>query len=132
MLKRILIVLCIIVAVIVLFGLAFFFRFREMARKIDSIEVSEIDLEQIDDGVYPGEFIDFLVGVKLEVIVKEHKITEIKIIDQRSGPGYEAKETIERIIKAQSPRVDAVTGATGSSKTIMIAVQNALQRKQFE
>ncbi|MGB7055012.1 MAG: FMN-binding protein [bacterium] len=49
--------------------------------------------------------------------------------EQRSGPGYEALETIDRIIGAQSPNVDVVSGATGSSKSIMIAVQNALTRK---
>ena len=129
MLKRIFIILGIIVAVIVLLALAFYFRYREMARKIDSIPVSDIDLTQIEDGVYAGEFSEFLILVKLEVTVKEHEIKEIKIIDQRAGPGYEATETIDRIIKAQSPHVDAVTGATGSSKCIMIAVQNALKKK---
>jgi len=129
MLKRIFIVLGIIIAVVVLLILVFYLRYREMARKIDSIPVSDIDLEQIEDGVYAGEFSEFLVAVKLEVTVKEHQITDIKIIDQRSGPGYEAAETIDRIIKTQSPHVDAVSGATGSSKSIMIAVQDALQIK---
>ncbi len=127
MLKKLLLIFGIIAAVLVLIVLVFYLRYREMAKKIDRIEISSIDLEQIEDGVFTGEFSEFLVAVKLEVTVKEHAITEIKIIDQRSGPGYEATETIDRIIKAQSPKVDAVSGATGSSKCIMIAVQNALQ-----
>ena len=98
-----------------------------MVEVIDSVELTSVDLAQIEDGVYRGEFGEFLVSVTLDVTVEDHKITGIEIIEQNSGPGYEAHEVIDRIIQAQSPDVDAVTGATGSSKCIMIAVHNALQ-----
>jgi uncharacterized protein with FMN-binding domain len=100
-----------------------------MVKHIQSVEITTVDLSKIDDGVYFGEFGDFLVDVKLNVTVCEHQITKIDIIEQRTGGGYEALETIDRIIEAQSPKVDVVTGATGGSMTIMIAVQNALQGK---
>ncbi|UCC11460.1 MAG: FMN-binding protein [candidate division WOR-3 bacterium] len=38
-------------------------------------------------------------------------------------------DVIDRIIQVQSPDVDAVTGANGSSKCIMLAVQKALQKQ---
>jgi uncharacterized protein with FMN-binding domain len=124
--KKVLIGLGIFVGLIIIFGIAFFFRARQMVNIIDSTVIEDVDLTQIEDGVYAGEFGEFLVDVKLEVTVMDHEITGIEIIEQRAGPGYEALETVDRIIDAQSPNVDVVSGATGSSKSIMIAVQKAL------
>jgi uncharacterized protein with FMN-binding domain len=124
--KKVLIGLGIFVGLIIIFGIAFFFRARQMVNIIDSTVIEDVDLTQIEDGVYAGEFGEFLVDVKLEVTVMDHEITGIEIIEQRAGPGYEALETIYRIVEAQSPNVDVVSGATGSSKSIMIAVQKAL------
>lgn len=129
--KKILIVLGIFLILIIAFGVAFFFRARQMVKRIESVEIMDVDLTQIANGVYTGEFGDFLVDVQLEVTVKDHKIEKIEIIKQRSGPGYEAIETVDRIIDAQSPKVDVVTGATGSSRSIMIAVQSALTGQKY-
>jgi uncharacterized protein with FMN-binding domain len=128
--KKVLIGLGIFVLIIIIFSVVFFLRARQMVKTIDSTIIEEVDLAQIQDGVYTGEFGDFLVNVKLEVIVQDHRITNIKITEQRSSPDHEARETVDRIIEAQSPKVDVVTGATGSSKSIMIAVQRALTAKQ--
>jgi uncharacterized protein with FMN-binding domain len=124
--KKVLFGLGIFVLLIVIFGVVLFFRARQMIKVIESAIIEDVDLTQIADGVYSGEFGDFLVDVKLEVTIKAHQITGINIVDQRSGPGYEAREVVDRIIVAQSPKVHAVTGATGSSRCIMIAVQRAL------
>jgi len=128
--KKILIGLGIFVLIIIIFGVVFFFRARQMVKVIDNAVIEPVDLAQIEDGVYAGEFGDFLVNVKLEVTVQDHRITNIKITEQRSSPDHEARETVDRIIEAQSPEVDVVTGATGSSKSIMIAVQKALTGEQ--
>lgn len=105
-----------------------FLRMKQMAETITNeyTKVGEADLSKIVDGVYPGTFGDFLVAVDLDVTVKDHRIAGINIKKQNCGPGYEARETVDRIIQAQNARVDAVTGATGSSKSIMIAVDRAL------
>lgn len=128
-LKWILIGLGIVLVILVVAFVFFRLRYNKMVDVIDSIELTSVDLEQIEDGVYRGNFGEFLVSVTLDVTVKDHKITGIEIIEQNSGPGHEAHEVIDLIIQAQSPNVDAVTGATGSSKCIMIAVQNALQKQ---
>lgn len=129
--RKILLVLGIFLVLIIAFGVAFFFRARQMVKHIESVKIRDVDLTQIADGVYTGEFGDFLVDVELEVTVKEHQIKKIDITKQRAGPEYEAIETIDRIIEAQSPKVDVVTGATGSSRSIMIAVQTALTGQKY-
>lgn len=125
-LKWILIGLGVLIIILVIAFVFFRLRYNKMVDVIDSVKLERIDLHKIEDGIYRGAFGEFLVSVTLDVTVKDHKITKIEIIEQNSGPGYEAREVIDRIILAQSPNVDAVTGATGSSKSIMIAVQKAL------
>jgi uncharacterized protein with FMN-binding domain len=127
--KKVLTIIIVIIGLIIVFGAAFYFRYQQMANTINSVELYSLDLANIKDDVYQGEYSEFLVQVKLEVTVKDHKITSITMLDQRAGPGYEALETIDQIIGAQSVEVDGVSGATASSKSIMIAVQNALQQK---
>ncbi len=128
-LKWILIGLGVVLVILVVAFIFFRIRFNKMVDVIESYEITSVDLEQIEDGVYRGEFGEFLVSVTLDVTVKDHMITQIEIIEQNSGPGYEAHDVIDRIIQDQSPNVDAVTGATGSSTCIMIAVQKALQKQ---
>ena len=125
--KKVLIGLGIFVVIVAILGALYIWRYQKMVRHFEGIAIEDVDLAQIADGVYAGEFGEFLVAVKLNVTVKDHKIVSIEITDQRSSPDHKARETIDRIIAAQSPNVDAVTGATGSSMAIMIAVQKALR-----
>ncbi|MDD4178598.1 MAG: FMN-binding protein [Candidatus Margulisbacteria bacterium] len=105
------------------------FRLAGMANKIEGIQnkITNVNLAKIPDGVYSGSYGDFVIFTSLEVTVKNHRITKITIKKQDCGKGYEALATIDRIIKAQSPKVDAVTGASSSSRCIMIAVDRALR-----
>ncbi|OGC11243.1 hypothetical protein A3K48_01805 [candidate division WOR-1 bacterium RIFOXYA12_FULL_52_29] len=116
-----------LLVIVVVIGV-FFVRYQMMASNVIAQyrQIKTVDLSRVADGVYSGSFGDFLVYVKVEVTVKRRVIASIKVVDQRSGPGYEALATVDRIIKAQSPKVDAVTGASGSSMSIMIAVNRAL------
>jgi uncharacterized protein with FMN-binding domain len=124
--KKVLVVLGVVAAVVAVAVIAFVARYNKMVDTVGSMRVEDIDVSTIRDGTYSGSFGDFLVYVKANVRVKNGRISHIEIVDQRSGKGYEALETVDRIVEAQSPKVDAVSGATGSSRCIMIAVQNAL------
>ena len=63
----------------------------------------------------------------LEVIVKEKQITEIKIIKHTNGQGGEAEAILDTVIDAQSLQVDVISGATYSSKVILLAIEDALK-----
>jgi uncharacterized protein with FMN-binding domain len=129
--KKFLFVLLIVSAVLLIIMLIFRSEYNQSERKIryEYSLVSDIDLNEVKDGVYPGKFIGFPVKVELTVTVKSHKIEKIDVQCEISGNGYSAKGLPDRIIKAQKIRVDAVTGATTSSQIIMIAVYRALQRR---
>jgi len=62
--------------------------------------------------------------------MKKALIVATDMLEQQSGPGYGALEILDRIVEGQSPRVDVVSGASGSSKAIMIAVYRALSGEE--
>ncbi|MBD3368979.1 FMN-binding protein [Candidatus Fermentibacteria bacterium] len=125
--RRILTVVISIAIVLLAVAVWFKIRYDRMSQVFATAEVGNVDLTEIDDGTYKGSFGEFLVSVELEVTVQNNAITDIEVIDQHSGPGYEALETIDRIIAAQSPEVDALSGATISSQCIMVATYRALK-----
>lgn len=130
MLKKIGIILGVICLVVVIgFGILIY-RLTNMANRIEGTldKTAVVSLAKVADGTYAGSYGDFLNTVSLKVTVKKHKITNITIIDQKCGQGYGALDTVDRIIKAQSSKVDAVTGASSSSRVIMIAVNKALKK----
>lgn len=84
------------------------------------------DLTQIADGTYPGTCDNGLVKVRVEVEVQNHVITGVKLLEHDNGLGGAAEAITDTIVQQQSVEVDAVSGATMSSKTILKAVENAL------
>jgi uncharacterized protein with FMN-binding domain len=85
-----------------------------------------IDLNDIEDGVYVGEVKTIPIHVIVKVTIKNHQIVEIKIIEHRSGQGEPAEVIVEDIIAYQSLNVDLISGATYSSKVIILAVYKAV------
>ena len=88
------------------------------------------DLAPIADGVYRGNYdlSGVPVAVTLDVIMQDKKIIKIEIVEHSSSPiGKKAERIIDTIIEMQSLDVDAISGATASSKVILKAVENALQ-----
>jgi uncharacterized protein with FMN-binding domain len=89
------------------------------------------DLTLLPDGIYRGiyDLTGTPVKVTLDVTIQTHKITKIQIIKHSCSPiGKKAESIIDRVIEKQNLEVDVVSGATGSSMSILKAVENALQR----
>jgi uncharacterized protein with FMN-binding domain len=86
--------------------------------------------ERLEDGVYEGNYSSWPNSSRVKVTVKEGIITDVVLIHHwASWVGKKAEPIIPlRIIEKQSANVDAVTGATNSSRVIMNAVQDALEK----
>ena len=88
-----------------------------------------VDPARLADGTYRGSDRGGPNKAIVEVTIKNNSIVKIKIIQHQAWKGKKAEETIvERIIARQSTRVDAVSGATNSSRVIMNAVQLAIEK----
>lgn len=112
------------------FLLLFTFSCGANLKYIREMSIRDVDLLQINDGTYTGNFTygkgkGFTYAVETQV--KNHKIIGINILSNRdSKHAKKAEGVIDRIIRQQTPNVDAVSGATTTSKALMKAVENAL------
>lgn len=66
------------------------------------------------------------IYAKVQVIIKDGKISEIEILEHRNERGQGAEGISEKIIEQQRIDADTVTGATNSSLVIEKACENAL------
>lgn len=80
----------------------------------------------LSDGTYLGSCDNGLVQVQVEVTLKNHSIVDICIVRHQNGMGRAAEAIVDHVMERQSVEVDAVTGATMSSQTILKAIENAL------
>ena len=85
---------------------------------------------KLKDGIYDGAASSWPNSAKVRIMVREGRIEKIDLLSHyASWVGKKAEGPIPaRIIEQQSTRVDAVTGATGSSRVIMNAVQDAVEK----
>ena len=88
--------------------------------------ITDVDLQTIADGTYDGSYSAFPVTVQLKVTVKDHAITDIVIVKHDNGQGKPAEAILEDILEEQSLEVDVISGATYSSKVILLAIKTAL------
>jgi uncharacterized protein with FMN-binding domain len=96
--------------------------------EIDKLVIADVDLASVKDGVYEAEQDNSPVTAKVQVEVKDGKIASIKVVKHGHGPGHSAKNITDRVIAAQSLKVDSVSGATGSSKVMLKAIESALEK----
>lgn len=126
--KKIVIPIVILIASLVA---GFMFQINSMEKKVETefAKIQPIKKGSLRDGEYIGAFGAFVNTARVKVLVKGGKITSVEILEQKAAKGYEATDIPARIVEAQQPLVDAVSGATNSSKVIMIAVNAALTAK---
>ena len=95
-----------------------------------SIVAQMPDLTKLNDGIYRGiyDLSGTPVKVTLDVNIQKNRILNIEIVEHNCSPiGKKAENIIKNVIEKQSLEIDAVSGATASSKTILKAIENALK-----
>ncbi|MFH1693164.1 MAG: FMN-binding protein [Bacillota bacterium] len=89
-------------------------------------EIESIDLSSVSDGTYEGSYAAFPISVIVRVSIVNHEITNIEITKHVNGQGGDAEAIVDDVIDAQSLDVDLISGATYSSKVILLAIQDAI------
>lgn len=124
--KKVLIGLVVVVLVLVVAFRVVVSRLESNLEELNSLTIADVDLNTIEDGTYEGSYGSFPVSAIVEVTVKNHEITEIKLTDHSNGQGQPAEVLPERVVEAQSLEVDVISGATYSSRVILKAIENSL------
>ncbi len=125
--KRIILFTAILLFLIgLIFTAAYLKSVADYKKAVKETIFSNLDISDVPDGVYVGEYdVDF-INAKVEVTVQNRVITNIDILEHKNGRGSPAEIVVDRIIEEQKIDVDAVSGATNSSIVIKKAVENAI------
>ncbi len=91
-----------------------------------TIELGDPDFSAVPDGRYLGSFDGGLVKAEVELYASGGAITDIRLLRHDCGKGKPAELIVDRVVEAQSLRVDTVSGASYSSKVILRAIENAI------
>ncbi|MCE5286744.1 MAG: FMN-binding protein [Pelosinus sp.] len=99
---------------------------------VAALAINDVDLAKVKDGTYQGSCDARFVAADVSVTVKNHKITAITLIRHKHDKGQRAEVMPQMVLKAQSLKVDTISGATNSSKVILKAIETALESsKQY-
>ncbi len=129
--KKKLLVAGVCLAVLVIgMGVFGFTAYNRMVKELDQVTIGQIDLGGVPDGTYQGEYDLVLVKAAVLVHVADGRIDKIDLLEHIHGRGGAAESILTDVVQAQSLQVDTVTGATGSSKVILKAVETALSQPQ--
>ena len=125
--KRILSFTAIFFLIVLFFTVVYLKSVADYKRSVKETTFRNLDIINVPDGVYVGEYDVGFVYAKVEVTVQNGVITNIDILEHKNGRGSRAEVVVDRIIEEQKIDVDAVSGATNSSTVIKKAVENALK-----
>lgn len=113
----------------VILGVGMLIKTEIRHTELRNTPIEDIDVSQVKDGIYEGtsEFGNYTYHLK--VTVKNHEIDQIEDLAPRDSIYVTyATGVFHKIIDQQTPDVEAISGATTTSKAFMKAVENALQQ----
>jgi uncharacterized protein with FMN-binding domain len=106
-----------------------------------SVEHMEFDFSPYDqpegltDGEYIGEVSEGLDKAKVRVEIKDGEIVQVEILDVLAfgWRGRSVRDQLpSRFVATQGVDVDAVSGATGSTHAVKIALSRALEKSMTD
>lgn len=97
-------------------------------QRVRQMEISRVNLASARDGTFRGEYAYGNYRYAVSVTIVNHRIDGITVLGNRTTSHAKAAEgVIPRILAAQRNDVDAVSGATTTSKALLKAIEFALE-----
>jgi uncharacterized protein with FMN-binding domain len=129
--KKIFTIISLLIGIAIVGFAAFYFVYiapaNEVLNEVRNTEIKSIDLNQVADGKYLGEFGYSNSLCKVEVVVSNHRIDDINILENgKNDHAKKAEAVISKVIDEQKTNVDVITGATTTSKALLKAIESAL------
>lgn len=91
------------------------------------LQIGTVDLSEVSDGTYIGVCQNKILFAVVQVEIESHEITGIEVIEHKASYMSQAEQIAGAVCSEQSLEVDAVTGATLTSDTVLKAIENALE-----
>lgn len=121
-----------ITAIIVITGFIGWSYLSKEHEEAKNLSIANIYFDKLQNGTYIGEYEGGMYQWrrnKVQVTISEGMVNDIQLIEDKADPKSKteyANKLYERIIDAQTLQVDAICGATLTSKAYLKAVENAL------
>lgn len=119
------VVACVCLVAHIVLGVTSFGAYQ---RTVAALAPRDIPVSQVADGTYEGECDAGYIYAKVRVTVDAGEITNIDLLEHRNERGSAAERIPQDVMAAQSLDVDAVSGATNSSRVIKEAIADALEK----
>lgn len=103
------------------------FLFTALLLRPQPLHIGAVDLDTAADGSYIGVCQNKLLFAVVKVEVQNHEITGIEVVEHKDAYMEQAEQIAGAVCSKQSLEVDAVSGATLTSDTILKAIENALE-----
>lgn len=122
------IILSVFILFILVLGGGIFFLTRGLEAG-EALEINPVNLSELSDGTYNGEYKGGRWTNEVNVTVKDHKITGIEIVKDVLFPKPEfTAELVDKVLEKQSPKIDAISGSTVTCKAYLKSMDNALNK----
>lgn len=123
-----------LIAIFILFLLfifSIFIMMNDVRKKTLDLKIENIDFKTIIDGEYVGTYSLGAVKVKTKSSIKDGKIVRVEYLESEHETGKKAEIISDEVIKKQSLEVDAVSGATTSSKVILKSIEKGIRENEL-
>jgi len=122
------ILLSIVIIFILVSGAGLFYLSRGLEEG-KNLKVNSVDLSQVNDGIYNGEYNSGRWSNKLEITINNHKITGINVVKDVTFPKDDVTEMlITKVKNNQNTNVDVISGSTVTCKAYLKSIENALKK----
>lgn len=101
---------------------AFVFLLRPQA-----LEIGTVDLNTVADGEYIGVCQNKILIAVVKVRIQNHEIIDIEVLEHKASYMGQAERIAGEVCDKQTLEVDAISGATFTSRTVLKAIENALK-----
>lgn len=118
---------CVLAFFVLLLALVLFIMIRQ-GGDTNALPYSPLDISRIADGTYHGNAETLLVRADVEVYVKSGALQSILITHHDNGFGAPAEAIADTMVAQNTLDVEAVSGATVSSRVIQSAAYQALSK----
>ncbi len=125
----------IILAFVIIAVLAFMIMINRTNSNLEALAgqpLAHLNLAEVNDGKYNGSYQAFPVSAEVTVTVENHHITGIELVEHNHGQGAPGEKVIDQVLQDQTLQVDLVSGATYSSKVILLAIEDAFKRNSID
>lgn len=104
-------------------------RKKLQLREAANLPYYKIELTEIEDGIYTGKTQTSFLHLELEIQIENHKIKDIKVLQNDGLDGEKARPIINEMIEQNKIVVPAIKGAERGSLVYISCVSTALARK---